>query len=173
MSGRIESVPAAPGRDWPTIIALGLLVAAFGAGAGPIGVLGGLATALIGVVLGPPYVLAVGHVALVACFPDGIDLVPVAGIEAAFGAVVLASLRRSTRPGRVGTVAIVSAFSLAAAAWYVTRPQATWLAAVAVLGLFAGATYGCHRLALVRLGLVSTSDDASTADTEPTYEHET
>jgi len=166
VSVRIKSVPAATERDWLTTIALGLLVAAFAAAAGPIGALAGIATVLVGAVLGLPYMLAVGHLALLACFPDGIDPLSVAGVEAAFVVVLLTSLRRTASPGRIGAVTIASALSLSTAAWLVVRSQSTWLAAGTVLGLLAGAAYGVHRLELVRLGLVPTGDDASAAEPE-------
>ncbi|SEV83829.1 hypothetical protein [Natrinema salifodinae] len=173
MSGRIDAVPATTGRGWPTGVALLALVAAFGAVAGPVGAAAGAATALVGYGLGVPYAIAIGHVALLAWFPDGIDLISLAIVEAAFAAAVLAPLRRTASPGRVALVAVTSALSIAGSAWLVARWQPPWLAAATALALLALGAYGLHRLELVRLGLVPDADGngaptdgaASTPDT--------
>lgn len=168
MSARIDAVPAASGRDWPTVGALVVLVAAFGVVAGPIGLLAGLATALVGVVLGPPYALAAGHVALVVAVPAGGPLFTVAAVEAAFVLVALVSLRRAASPGRVALVASTAALALGGVAWLALGTGSIALAAATTIACLGLAGYGLHRLALVRLGLVPGSDGgaASTA-TEP------
>ncbi|WP_226042376.1 hypothetical protein [Natrinema sp. DC36] len=171
MSTRIDSVPAATGRDWPTGVTLAALVVAFGVVAGPLGLLAGLVTALVGYVLGPPYALAAGHVALVAVVPEGSALSVVVLVEAAFVLVLLVPLRRGASPGRTALVAVTSALVLAGAAWLVLDTQSIGLAATAVLVLLGIGAYGLHRFELVRLGLVPGSDDgdASTPlETEPT-----
>lgn len=159
MSTRLETVPATPGRDWPTGVSLALLVVAFGIVAGPLGVLAGITTAVVGYALGTPYALAAGHVALVAAVPNGIDPLSFVIVEAAFVAVLLAPMRRTASPGRIALVAVISAIALAGTAWLVVDSQSIWVAATAVLALLAIGAYGLHRLELVRLGLVPETDD--------------
>lgn len=175
MSPRIDAVPAATGRDWLTIASLAALVAAFGAVAGPPGLLAGIATAAVGYLLGPPYALAFGHVALVAVVPNGIEPLSVVPVEAAFVAVLLAPVRRTASPVRIALVAVASAIALAGTAWFVVDSQSVGLATATVLALVAFIAYGLHRYELVRLGLVPTDDDGpspptgsnATADSPP------
>ncbi|SEP93351.1 hypothetical protein [Natrinema salaciae] len=182
MRGRIDGVPAANGRDWPTVVALVAVVVAFGVAAGPLGAFAGLATALVGVLLGAPYALAAGHVALVGVFPGAIGLDSFVVVEVAFATLLVAPLGRTASPVRISLVAIASALALAGTAWLVGGSQSIPVAAAAVLCLLATAAYGLHRLELVRLGLVSTDDGVgprSPAETtaeshaEPTPESQT
>lgn len=165
MSPRIDAVPAATGRDWLTIASLAALVAAFGVVAGPLGLLAGIATAAVGYLLGPPYALAFGHVALVAVVPNGIEPLSVVPLEAAFVAVLLAPVRRTASPVRIALVAVASAIALAGTAWVVVDSQSVGLAAATVLALVAFIAYGLHRYELVRLGLVPTDDDGTSPPT--------
>lgn len=164
MSSRIDAVPAATGRDWLTVLAVVALVVAFGVAAGLLGLLAGLATAAIAYVLGLPYALAAGHVALIVTVPDGIDPFTLVLVEAAFMAVLLAPVRRTASPGRIALVAVTSVLALAGTAWLVVGSQSLWLAATTLLALLALTAYGIHRLALVRLGLVPTD---SSGDDSP------
>ncbi|TMT87045.1 hypothetical protein E2L06_10795 [Haloterrigena sp. H1] len=173
MSARIETVPAATGRDWSTVISLAAIVVAFGAVAGPLGALAGIATALVGYLFGIPYALAAGHVALVASFPDGIDPLPFIIVEVTFIAVLIAPIRWTRSPGRITLVALTSALTLAGAAWLIVDSQSVYLAAATVIVLLAIASYGLHRLELVRLGLVPDLEDGEQArqtDTDRTAE---
>lgn len=165
MSVRIDAVPAPTGRDWTTGLALTALVAAFGVVAGPLGLLAGIATAIVGYVLGPPYALALGHVALVAAVPEGIDLRSILVVEAAFVAVLLAPVRRTVNPARVALAAVACTLALAGTAWLVVDSQSILPAAVALLTLFAITAYGLHRLELVRLGLVPDGDGDAPSST--------
>lgn len=166
MSSRLDAVPTATGRDWTTAIALVALVAAFGSIAGPLGALAGVSTALVGYVLGTPYALALGHVALVACTPDGTTLRSIVITETAFVVILLVPVRRTVSPSRIALVAIASALVLTGAAWLVVGSYSIWLAAITMLALLAAALYGIHRLMLVRLGLVPTSDDGDSSPTD-------
>lgn len=169
MSVRIDAVPSASGHDWPTVAAFVALVVAFGVVAGPLGVLAGLATALLGYVLGPPYALAAGHVALVVCTPGGIDPPSFVVVEVAFLGVVLAPIHRTTSSSHVALVAVASALTLAGVMWIVVGSQSIWLAAVTLLSVLAIIAYGHHRLELVQLGLIPGSDrDPLLDDTERT-----
>ncbi len=168
MSTRVDAVSAETGYAWPTIVAFVGLVAAFTIVAGPIGLLAGLVTALAGYALGTPYALAVGHILLVVATPEGIAPLSIALVEVAFVAVLLAPLLRTASSGRTVFVAVTSALALAGTARLVTRSQPTWLAATTVLVLLAVASYGLHRLALVRLGLVPASDDGDALPTDRT-----
>lgn len=175
MSARIDTVPVATGRGWLTVISLAAIVVAFGAAAGPLGVLAGIATALVGYLFGIPYALAAGHVALAASFPNGIDPSPFVIVEVTFMAVLLVSIRWTTSPGRVTLVAITSALTLTGAMWLVVGSQPVYMAAATVIVLLAIASYGFHRLELIRLGLVPDPDhedgeQASQTDTERTAE---
>ena len=172
MSARIDTVPAATGRDWSTHISLAAIVVAFGAVAGPLGALAGIATALVGYLFGTPYALAAGHVALVASFPDGIDPLPFIIVEVTFMAVLLAPIRWARSP-RITLVALTSALTLAGAAWLVVDSQSVNMAAATVIVLLAIASYGLHRLELVRLGLVPDREDGKQTrqtDTDRTAE---
>jgi len=173
VSARIDAVPAATGRDWSTLISLAAIVVAFGAVAGPLGALAGIATALVGYLFGIPYALAAGHVALVASFPDGIDPLPFVIVEVTFIAVLLAPVPWTESPGRITLVAITSTLTLAGAAWLIVDSQSLYLAAATVIVLLAIASYGLHRLELVRLGLVPDREDGKQArqnDTDQTDE---
>ncbi|AFO59084.1 MULTISPECIES: hypothetical protein [unclassified Natrinema] len=176
MTARINTVPAATGRDWATVISLAAIVVAFGAVAGPLGALAGIATALVGYLLGIPYALAAGHVALVVSFPDGIDPLPFVIVEATFIAVLLAPIAWTESPGRITLVAITSALTLAGAAWLVVDSQPIYMAAATVIVLLTSASYGLHRLERVRLGLVPDHEDGKQArqiDTDQTDESTT
>ncbi|QCC60466.1 hypothetical protein NP511_00505 [Natrinema thermotolerans] len=164
MSARIDAVPAATGRDRPTVAALLALALAFGAVSGPIGLLAGLGTAAVGYRLGPPYALAVGHVALVAVLPDGIEPVPFAIVEAAFLAVLLAPVLRVDRPRAIAGVAVVGAGALAGIAWLVADAHSTPAAAATLVAVLGVVAYGLHRYELVRLGLVPAHEGESTTD---------
>ena len=169
MSTRIDTVPAASGRDWATVTALAAIIVAFGAVAGPLGVLAGIATALVGSLFGIPYAIAAGHVALVASFPDGIDPLPFVIVEATFMAALLAPIRWTQSPGRIAIVATTSTLALAGTVWFIVGSQSIYLAATTVLVLLAIASYALHRLELVRLGLVPDREDSAQArqtDTE-------
>ncbi|SDD43414.1 hypothetical protein [Natrinema hispanicum] len=163
MSARIDAVPAATGRDWSTLISLAAIVVAFGAVAGPLGALAGIATALVGYLFGIPYALAAGHVALAASFPGGIDPLPFVIVEVTFIAVLLAPVPWTESPGRITLVAITSTLTLAGAAWLIVDSQSLYLAATTVIVLLAIASYGLHRLELVRLGLVPDREDGKQA----------
>lgn len=163
MSARIDAVPAATGRNWSTLISLAVIVVAFGAVAGPLGALAGIATALVGYLFGIPYALAAGHVALVASFPDGIDPLPFIIVEVTFIAVLLSPVPWTESPGRITLVAITSTLTLAGAAWLIVDSQSLYLAATTVIVLLAIASYGLHRLELVRLGLVPDREDGKQA----------
>ncbi|MFB1066373.1 hypothetical protein [Natrinema sp. H-ect4] len=161
MSVQIDAIPATAGRDWLTGAALIALIVTFGIVAGPLGVLAGIATAIVGYLLGPPYALAAGHVALVASIPGELTLLSIGLVEAAFMAVLLAPIRRSTRPVHIALVAITTGFALAGIVWLTSDSQPLWLAAMLVLTLIAIALYGLHRLELVKLGLVSDERDST------------
>ncbi|ELY62807.1 hypothetical protein [Natrinema versiforme] len=163
MSVRIDAVPAATGRDWLTVGTFAILVATFTVVAGSLGALAGIATAVVWYVLGTPYALAVGHVALVASAPSGIDPLAVVIVEAAFIVVLLAPVRRTASPGRIALVAVASSVVLTGTAWLVADLQSIQLAATTVLLLFAITVYGCHRYELVRLGLVPNDDGGSSS----------
>ncbi|MFC6716034.1 hypothetical protein ACFQGT_17740 [Natrialbaceae archaeon GCM10025810] len=172
MRGRLDAVPPAVGRDRATLAAVVVLVAGFAAAAGPIGALAGLATAVVGFLLGPPYAFAIGHIALVALFPDGIEPRAFALVEIGFVAVLIAPAWRTASPGRVAAVAVGSALALAGVAWAVVDGRSVALAAGALLVTFALTAYGLHRLELVRLGLVTdetngAADDGAGTDTTP------
>ncbi len=156
MSVRIDTRPAAVGRDWVSGAALGIIIVAFGIVSGPIGILAGIATALVGYLFGTPYAFALGHVALAAVVPIGIDPISVIIVEAAFVAVLLAPLRRTTSPVALVGVALASTLVIAGTTWLVVNSQPTALAALTVLGCLAIAAYALHRLEIVRLGLVPT-----------------
>ncbi|AGB33756.1 hypothetical protein C488_15722 [Natrinema pellirubrum DSM 15624] len=158
MSVRIDTLPTAVGRDWVRGASLGAIVVAFGIVSGPIGVLAGIAAALVGYLFGTPYAFALGHVALAAVVPTGIDASSAVIIEAAFVAVLLVPLRRTTNPIPLMGVAIASVLAIGGIAWLVVDSQPISLAALTVLGLLAIATYALHRLEVVRLELVPDED---------------
>ena len=161
MSGHSIDVPSK--RDWPTGVALGILVATFTLVAGPEGAVAGVATALTWVLLGLPYAIAVGHVVLVAAFPGGVDLASFLIVEAAFVLIVLVPVvRRAARPADAA-VFLVSAVGLIGATWFAVQSQPLWIATGVVLTLFTLAAYTLHRYELVRLGLVT--------DDHPTRSH--
>lgn len=139
--------------DAPAIVALAALVGAFWVVAGWPGLIGGVATAAVWYALGPPYAVALGHVALVVCVPAAIDPMSFAIVEAGFVALVLASAPRTaaTVPIRYVATALASAGALAGLARLALGPagQPLWVAAVALLAAVAGGMYGLHRYGLV------------------------
>ncbi|ELZ08715.1 hypothetical protein C478_17556 [Natrinema thermotolerans DSM 11552] len=166
MSVRIDTRPAASGRDWVSGAALGAIIVGFGIVSGPIGILAGTATALVGYLFGAPYAFALGHVALAAIAPIGIDPISIVVVEAAFVAVLLAPLRRTTNPITLVGVALASTLVIAGIAWLVADSQSTALAALTVLGCLAIAAYALHRLEVVRLGLVPADNGRNRSTTD-------
>ena len=170
-SSDAEPEPDANRRDWPSIAALGWVVAVLAAIAGPSGAVAGLATAGAWYALGTPYAIAVGTVVLAATGAGTEpDAVTVGGVTVAFLALVLAPAVRSDRPVAEGAAAIASTATLAGAAWYLGRTQPLWLAAAALCGCLALAAYALHRYELVRLGLVPEAADRTSetgSETEP------
>jgi len=166
MSVRIGATPAAIGRNWVSGASFGAIVVAFGIVSGPIGVLAGIATALVGYLFGTPYAFALGHVALAAVVPTEIDPSSVVIVEAAFVGVLLAPLRQTTDPIPLAGVAIASVLAIGGIAWLVVDSQPISLAALTVLSLLAIAAYALHRLEVVRLGLVPGEDERSRSATD-------
>ncbi|WP_290819285.1 hypothetical protein [Halovivax sp.] len=154
-----------PDRSAGSALAAATLVVAFGLVAGPIGVFAGIATVAIWYAVGVPYALAVGHVALVALVPGGIDPLSFALVEVGFVTILLASVADPDRRP-IATVAIASAVALGGTAWLVLAFQPLWLAAAAQLGVLATVAYALHRYELVSLGLVT--DDRESPGTDDT-----
>ncbi|MGQ3413766.1 hypothetical protein ACT4ML_16090 [Natrinema sp. LN54] len=175
-----RSARAAGGRatelDVPALVALAALVGAFWVVAGWPGLIGGVATAAGWYALGPPYAVALGHVALVVCVPAGIDPMSFAIVEAGFVALVLASAPRTaaTVPIRYAATALASAGALAGLARLALGPagQPLWVAAAALLAAVASGMYGLHRYGLVVV-LERAATDESMTDGEPSLSDET
>ncbi|MCU4741566.1 hypothetical protein OB955_10750 [Halobacteria archaeon AArc-m2/3/4] len=162
------------------------LLASLGPSVDPIALvgLGGVLTALVWYIFGTPYAIAVGHVVLMALFPDGIDPLSFVLAETVFLAMLLVAAIRTSRPIRFASVAIVATLVLAGTAWVTletqTQTQPLWVAAVALVGVGCLAVYGLHRYELVRLGLVSeaaesveSADPGSGTDRQTTTGHNT
>ncbi|QCW05078.1 hypothetical protein [Natrinema pallidum] len=163
MSVRINTVPAATGRDWLSSGSFVILGVTFAVVAGPLGTVAGIATAVVWYVLGTPYALAAGHIALVASIPNGIDPPAVALVETAFVVVLLAPSYRTANPLRIALVAVTGSIALAGTAWLLAGSKSLLLAALVVLVLFALTAYSFHRYELVRLGLVQAADHDSSS----------
>lgn len=132
---------------------LAVVVAAFAGIAGPEGAIAGLVTGVLWYVVGTPYAIGGGHVALVVLFPDGIDPFSFALLEAAFVALVLVSGPRTSAraPIRYGAVVLASAGTLGGVTWYVLTlaTRSLWVAATVLLATIACGTYVIHRYELV------------------------
>lgn len=130
-------------------VALAALVGTFTVLAGPTGAATGLATAIAWYAVGTPYGVALGHVALVALFPEGIDRVSFAVAEASFVAVLLATGPHTAVGTQVrrAVAALASALVLGATVWIALVPagQPLWVATIALLAALACGCYGLHR----------------------------
>jgi hypothetical protein len=147
---------------WSALLTAVVLVAAFGAAAGPLGAAAGLTTALVWYTLGTPYAIAAGHVLLVALYPGDVDPLAVVVVEAAFVTLLLAPLIRTAQPFRLIALTLSTAGLLGAIAWLTLESQSLWLAAALTVGALALGVYGWYRYGLVALGLV---DDDRTHET--------
>lgn len=165
---RPRSPAVARAGRWPARGAALAVVAAFGAAAGPLGLLAGLATAAVWYALGTPYALAAGHVALVALTPDGAGPLAVGLVEAGLLALVAVPLWAGAARGRTLAVAGGALAGLGGLAWLAVRALPLWAAALATLGALAAASYALHRLELVTLGLVDDADAPPATGTSPT-----
>lgn len=152
-AARATAAGRATELDVPAVGAIAALVVAFWAVAGWPGLIGGVATAAVWYALGPPYAVALGHVALVICVPAVIGPMSFAIAEVGFVALLLASAPRTAAnvPIRYTATALASAGALAGLTWLVLVPagQPLWVAAAAMLAAVAGGTYGIHRYGLV------------------------
>lgn len=143
-------------RDAPTLVALAAVVAALSSVAGAAGAGCGIAAVAVWYAAGTPYAIALGYVALVGLFPNGIDPTSFAVTTAGFGALVLASAPPTARNGsrvpiRYAATALASAGTLGAVAWLAVGPagRPLWLAAAATLAVLGCGVYGLHRYGLV------------------------
>ncbi|WP_254861466.1 hypothetical protein [Halovivax gelatinilyticus] len=155
----------------PEAAALVVLTALLGLALGPAGVLVALVTIACRVTLSLPFAIAGGHVALAALIGSEVDPLAFVAVEAAFvGWLVL-----TVRPfGRPTVVAIAAVVGLGSVTWLAVRGVSLWLAALTTVLALALASYAIHRVALVRVGLVTDSDspnadaDADSPDRLPT-----
>lgn len=160
--------------DVLSIVTLTVVVAAFAGIAGPKGVIAGVTTAGIWYVIGTPYAVAAGHVALVVLFPEGIDPSSFALVEAAFVALVLASGPRTSArtPIRYGAAVLASAGTLGGVSWYALGPttRSIWVAAAVLLATIACGAYVIHRyervFVLARLELTHVESERRPAEFE-------
>ena len=155
-------------REWPAGLALAVLGVGLSIVIGPVGVVIAVVTAAFWYVLGVPYALAAGHVALVAVMPGGLDPIAFVVAEAGFGALLATVAVRSTSPGRVIAVGLGSAVLAGVTIWIVLGAASTsvWIAAAAVCLVLATAGYVLHRYELVQLGLISESIDTALGPTD-------
>ncbi|ELZ06004.1 hypothetical protein [Natrialba asiatica] len=137
------------------VLSLGVLVVAFTALAGFRGTIGALATAAVWYAAGTPYAIALGHVALLALAPAGIDSHSrsLVVIEAAFVFLLLVAVPRTASGNRVRhAAAVIGGIAvLGATAWTVWLPleQPLWIATGAVIAVLACCGYILHRYELV------------------------
>lgn len=132
-----------------SLLALAALVGVFAVLAGPVGAAGGLATAIVWYAIGTPYGVALGHVALVALFPEEIDRVSFVVAEASFVVLLLTTVPQAASGARIrhAVAALGSTLVLGAAVWIVLIPagQPLWIAAIALLATMACGVYGLYR----------------------------
>lgn len=154
------------------VLSLGVLVVAFTGLAGLRGTIGALATAAVWYVVGTPYAIALGHVALLELAPAGIDshFRSLVGIEAAFVLLLLVAVPRTAPGNRVRHAAAVlgGIAVLGVTAWTVWLPlaQPIWVAAGAVFVVLACCGYILHRYELVVVREVG-KPDATEFGTDP------
>ncbi len=143
--------------------AVGGVFVAFGLAAGLPGLVVGLATAAVWYRVGTPYAIAAGHVLFVGLTPGAIDVISVAIVEAALLGLLLAPAARSRIPVRVAVITTLVWLVLVGLAWLALRSQPLWIAGAVSIGVFALASYGLYRYALVTFGLI---DDPAKTPTE-------
>ncbi|MDG5760441.1 hypothetical protein QA600_13955 [Natronococcus sp. A-GB1] len=148
---------------WSTALGAVALVATFGAAAGPPGVVAGVATALLWYGFGTPYAVAVGHVLLLALFPDGIDPISFVIVEAGLVTLLVVPVLRSRAPLRTAAGTLLAVAGLGAVSWLAVVSLSLWQAAGVTAGAVALASYGAYRYGLVALGLVD-DEPSSTID---------
>ncbi|AGB38641.1 hypothetical protein [Natronococcus occultus] len=140
------------------------LVGAFGAAAGPPGIGAGIATILLWYGFGTPYAIAVGHVLLLALFPDGIDPIAFVLAEAGLLAVLVLPALQTRAPLRTAAGTLLTVAVLGGVSWLAVVSLSLWQAAAVTAGTIALAGYALYRYGLVALGLVD--DDASSTTDE-------
>ncbi|MFU8866704.1 hypothetical protein [Natronococcus sp.] len=148
---------------WSAAFGAIALVATFGAAAGPLGVGAGIATILLWYGFGTPYAIAVGHVLLLALFPDGIDPISFAVVEAGLLALLVVPVLRTRAPLRTAAGTLLAVAGLGAVSWLAVVSLSLWQAAGVTAGAVALASYGAYRYGLVALGLVD-DEPSSTTD---------
>lgn len=132
------------------VAALLVVTAALGYVAGPLGVVAGLAVALVWWYLSTPYAIAAGHLALVAVTAGDFSLGFLLA-EAGF-ALLVASDATNRRTGAVA-IGLFSGLVLLTQGLYTTTDE-LWLTAGGLTLAVAVLAYGLHRYELVRMGLV-------------------
>ena len=128
---------------------------------GPFGLVVGLVIGATWYALGTPYAIAVGHIALVGLFPDGIGLVSFVLVEAAFLTILLAEARLVPYPIQFGGIALMSLVLLGGVAWFGIRLYSLWIAVVLLVTVFAFSLYVIARYERVKLGLVGDAFESS------------
>ena len=160
-AGAGHSALRAGSHDPVSLASVLVLLGVFPIVAGPAGLLAGFATALLWLVVGVPYAIAIGHVALIGLFPGGIDFVTFVIVEFAFVVVLFAHARTVPTPVRFSFVALVGALTLGGLAWivyaYTHSPYAIWAAAGSLLAGFGCFGYGIHRYERVTHDLSASS----------------
>ncbi|MFP9193534.1 hypothetical protein ACLI4Q_18090 [Natrialbaceae archaeon A-CW1-1] len=139
---------------------------------GPFGLVAGLVTAATWYALGTPFAIAVGHIALVGLFPDGIGLVSFVLVETAFLAIFLTQARLVPSPVRFGGVALASLLLLGGGVWLGISVHSLWIGAglfitLLVTGLYVVARYGRISLGLVPDSLESGIEHRSRSGLQP------
>lgn len=155
-----------PDVRWPAVAALAVLVAVLAGLSGPAGAGVGVATAAIWYVLGTPYALAGGHIALPALFPAGLEPAALLAVFLAFLGLLVADAVGSARALEHAAIALACALVLGGSTWLALAEGSVTVAAATVLSAVAAGAYAIDRYARVRLGLASTSSPG-TGSIEP------
>lgn len=163
----VDTTGGAPTRvdavDSPTVLALLFLVGILSIVSGPFGFVVGAITVAVWYAFGLPAAIAIGHVALLGLFPDGIGIASFVAVEFAFVGVLLAdpglaSRGKRARATRVTAVALGSVGILGGVTWIVLRSGSLWIASGVFLVVFSTTVYGLHRYEQVAFGLMGETD---------------
>ncbi|WP_435156834.1 hypothetical protein [Haladaptatus sp. DFWS20] len=128
-------------------LVVGLTLTAFH---GLVGLVAGVAILITWYVLAPVFAFAFSHIVLGAVYPNGIDMVQVAIIEAGFLGLLVESALRFESPRRLVTLFggfFVALGLLVGGSYYLSGD--TWLVALVLTGAVALLVYGIHRYDIV------------------------